>query len=130
MYIRIQREFQRVLKNIGLLSVKVFALMTHIYEIIIVKVVVITWATVPSTNLSARTGQKIQHIGKRLDSLHRDSQCWTFQNMQHTSQLLNCVTIILCSNVENFKQHLQRVWINFVSFIMMRKKLNTRLLDK
>jgi hypothetical protein len=46
--------------NIGLLSVKVFALMTHIYGIIIVKEVVITWATVPSANLSARTDKKIQ----------------------------------------------------------------------
>jgi hypothetical protein len=60
MYIRMQREFRRVLTNIGPLPVKLFALMTHIYGIIIVKEVVVTWATLPSANLSVGTEQKIQ----------------------------------------------------------------------
>jgi len=59
MYIRTKQEFRRVLTNIGPLSVKVFVLMTHIYGTLTVNEV-ITWATVPSANLSARTKQIIQ----------------------------------------------------------------------
>jgi hypothetical protein len=61
MHIRMKQELRRVFTNIGPLSVKVFALMTRIYGIIIVKEV-ITWATVSSANLSARTEQKIRLI--------------------------------------------------------------------
>ena len=45
MYRRMKQEFRRVLTNIGPLSVKVFALLTHIYGTVIVNEV-ITWATV------------------------------------------------------------------------------------
>jgi hypothetical protein len=45
MYRRMKQEFWRVLTSIGPLSVKVFALLTHIYRIVIENEV-ITWATV------------------------------------------------------------------------------------